>query len=161
VRASIYPGKSKKARGENMNAIDWILILIEVSAIAAIVYLYFKRSTPKVSADDSEPIQGTDAERLSAEQALREMPIDMREELVSTHELFDRYSTRQGFSKEYFDDVSRQLRDAGIANYVYFQPAAPLGSMGSIIEEQGLFELYIEKGKRREAQEILKAVSKF
>lgn len=140
---------------------DYVPTLVIVLFIVALFFLVSKKRAKKLTLTDNAPIEGTEAERLAAEEKLRAMPLDIREELVNTHELYDRFSTRQGFSREYFEDVSRQLNEAGISNEVIFQPAAPLGSMGTVIDQAGFFELFIEKGKRAQAQSLLGEIQRF
>lgn len=144
--------------------ISALLALILMLAYAGIfVVLYFKRRVPRRSLhrDESEPLLGTEADRLAAEENLRNVPADIREELVRTHELYDRFSTRHGYSKDYIEELTRLLNEAGIANEVVFQPTMPLGMADAVLEPQGFFELFIEHGKRVEAAQILEAARKF
>jgi hypothetical protein len=136
-----------------LNGMEYLPLLI-VPAIW--VLIYYKRRTRPIDIPKQElVVEGTDREREEAEQALRQLPVNIREYLAMTHELLERFSTRHGYRSYYVEEIGSQLRQAGCGTEIVFQPGAIPGVADSLLEQQGHFELWVEKAQVENAREIL------
>lgn len=134
-----------------------VSILFAVFGPVAIVVLFIKRRRRKarLAKQGEGPLRETAADLVRAENALRELPIDIREALVDTHELYDRFTTHQGYSNEYMESLTAQIRSLGIDCELIFQATLPMGVADAIVEPQGVFELYVRRGSMLEAKKII------
>ena len=137
-----------------MPYIGWI---IGIFLPVALVTLFFKQRYRSIVVREplEGPIEGSDAEREQDERRLRESPLDIREQILETMEIQGRYATRRGYSEASFGILLKQLRENGIAGEIFFQPFGMLGFGDSLIVQQGIFELYIERGKLVAAQPFI------
>ena len=101
-----------------------------------------------------------EAELRNAEAQLTGSILEMREKLLENFELYDRYSTMRGYTGPYMHDIELGLQRQGIAAEVLFQETAPLGVAASVVSQQGFFELYIERGRRQEADRLIQTLLK-
>ncbi len=138
------------------------VIMIVVSAIAIffpvafiIIYLKRRRARLQQSFQKDGPLVETKADLERAEEELRQMPIDFREALVETHELYERFTTHRGYSRIYMDKLKNRIRAAGIECETYFQPTLPMGVADAIVEPQGIYELYIVRGQIAAAKKVI------
>lgn len=107
--------------------------------------------SPKVYSDE-EVIE--DPDLLSkAEQEVKNL--DWKTEVHSKYDLLDSYSTVQGYSEDYMNQIVNVLEQNQIQAVFMFVDAGPVG-MISITQRDGMFELYIQKNKAAEAMEIIK-----
>lgn len=108
-----------------------------------VIYLKRRRARVQQSLQKEGPLNETKADLEKAEEALRQMPIDFRETLIETHELYERFTSHRGYSRSYMDKLVNRIRAAGIECEIYFQPTLPMGVADAIVEQQGIYELYI------------------
>lgn len=140
---------------------DSIFIFIGSSIFVAfcvlVVMLGIKRRRQRLTmqASPDGPLNETAQDLALAEEELRNLPIDIREALIDTHELFDRYTTHRGYSNVYMEAFTKRIRDAGIPCETVFQTTLPMGVADAIVEPQGVFELYVERGKMDEAKRVI------
>ena len=121
------------------------------------VLIYFKRRTRKIDVPvHDQIIEGTDLEREEAERALRLLPANIRQHLIATHELVERFSTRHGYTSVYVEDIASQLRDSGCVCEVVFQPGALNGVADSLLEQQGHYELWVANENVVDARTVLR-----
>ena len=142
-----------------MEDVTQILVIAVEVAFAifgpvAIVILFVKRRRRKarMSQQADGPLRETAADFALAEKALQDLPIDIREALVDTHELYDRFSTHQGYSNEYMESLTAQIRNLGIDCELIFQATLLMGVADAIVEPQGVFELYVRRANITEAK---------
>lgn len=120
------------------------------------VFIYYKRRTRPIEiAVQDQIVEGTDREREEAEKSLRELPVNIREHLLPTHELVERFSTRHGYTSYYVEEIANQLRTAGCGVETLFQPGALAGVADSLLEQQGHYELWVTNADAPAAREIL------
>jgi hypothetical protein len=134
-----------------------VSIVFAVFGPVAIVLLFIKRRRRKaqLAKQNEGPLRETAADLDRAEKALRDMPIDIREALVDTHDLYDRFSTHNGYSNEYMESLTTQIRSLGIGCELIFQATLPMGVADAIVEPQGVFELYVRRGDMLEARKTI------
>ena len=134
-----------------------VSILFAVFGPVAIVVLFIKRRRRKARLDQQSegPLRETAADLTRAENELRALPIDIREALVETHELYDRFTTHQGYSNEYMESLTAQIRSLGIDCELIFQATLPMGVADAIVEPQGVFELYVRRASMLEAKKVI------
>ena len=138
-----------------MEYLDWAFIFSAPLAMVGLLFLIKRRIGKNASAPSDELIEGTDLERKEEEERLKHSPLDIREQLLETMELQGRYPTRRGYSHASFDVLRKSLLEKGIASDVFFQPIGPLGFADSVIVQQGIIELYIERGKLEAARPLI------
>lgn len=124
---------------------DLTIAAIALFFPAAIIGIYLKRRRARrIQSYQSEgPLKETIADLERAEERLRQMPIDIREKLIETHELYDRFPSHRGYSNIYMEALTRRIRDEGIECDVVFQATLPMGVADAIVEPQGIYELYV------------------
>ncbi len=126
----------------------------------AIVLIYLKRRRAKqrIHAQADGAMKGTAADLEASEVALQNLPMDIRETLLETHELYDRFSTHRGYSNIYMESLTKAIRDTGLDCQIVFQASLPMGVADAVLEPQGMFELYIPRGKLNEARKTIPAL---
>ena len=137
---------------------DTLMIALGLAFPILIVMIYLKRRRQKQKIQIDIPdgvVKETATDLANAEEELRKLPIDIRETIVETHELYDRFTTHRGYSAVYMEDLTRKIRDAGIACEMVFQPTLPMGLADAVIEPQGVFELYVLRSQLRESKELI------
>lgn len=130
-------------------------ILFAFPVMIFLIYLKRRRQRLKIQAQVEGSIKGTKADLEKAEEALQAMPIDIREALIETHELYDRFQTHRGYSNIYMEALTKAVRDTGLDCELIFQATLPMGVADAVVEPQGVFELYILKGKLTEARKVI------
>lgn len=123
----------------------------------AIIGIYLKRRRARriLQHQADGPLKETAADLERAEEDLRQMPIDIREKLIETHDLYDRFPSHRGYSNLYMEALTKNIREAGIECDVVFQATLPMGVADAIVEPQGIYELYVARGQALEAKKII------
>lgn len=123
----------------------------------AIVMIYLKRRRARrVQQYQAEgPLKETTADLERAEEDLRQMPIDIREKLIETHDLYDRFPSHRGYSSLYMEAFTKNLRETGIDCDVVFQATLPMGVADAIVEPQGIYELYVLRSHVIDAKRVI------
>lgn len=126
----------------------------------AFILIFLKRRRAKLrqSQQKDGPLNETRADLETAEEQLRQMPIDIRETLIETHDLYERFTTHRGYSRSYMDKLVQRIRASEIECEIYFQPTLPMGVADAIVEPQGIYELYIVRGKVLAAKKVVPAL---
>ncbi len=123
----------------------------------AIIMIYLKRRRARrIQQYQSDgPLMETAADLERAEEDLQQMPIDIREKLIETHDLYDRFPSHRGYSSSYMEAFTKRLREAGIDCDVVFQATLPMGVADAIVEPQGIYELYVLRSHKLEAKNLI------
>ena len=140
-----------------MNSV-MVCFLILLSVVPYTLFYFKKRrniQTVKKQSVGEDFLLGTDDDRVQAEQALKAVPFDRRDEILKTKTLFKRYTSHLGYSDVYMEQLAQKVREAGIECEVYFVPNGPLGFADSIIVSQGIYELYVDRGQFEKAQDVI------
>lgn len=72
--------------------------------------------------------------------------LDLRQELSKNYEFLDSYSTTQGYSEDYINQLVNLLEQHQINSNFIFIESMPAGSI-TFLERSGTFELYVQKDK--------------
>ena len=132
-----------------------VSIALAAASPVILVILFFRQRQKRSLIGDDGPILGTDADRLRAEDEMRAAPLNIRERLLQSMDVQGRYAARDGFDARGFDELLGRLRAAGIECDVHFQPSLPMGVGDSFLVQQGLFELFVERGRAAEAAPMI------
>ncbi len=134
-----------------------VTAVFSVFGPVAIIALFVKRKREKarLNLQADGPLHETTEDLLRAENALRDLPINIREVLVETHELYDRFATHQGYSSEYMESLTQQIRNLGLDCELVFQETLPMGVADAIVARQGVYELYVRRGDMIDAKKII------
>lgn len=130
-----------------------IVLFIPIAVI--IIFVKRRRAKARLEQEPDGPLKETAQDLARAEEELREMPLDIREKIVETHELYDRFTTHRGYSNVYMEALTKAIRDAGIECELVFQATLPMGVADAIVEPQGVFELYILRRHLSEARKLI------
>lgn len=80
--------------------------------------------------------------------------VDIREELSKNYDFFETYSTVQGYSEDYMNQLVSALEQNQIHASFLFVESGPVGMM-SYTHRAGTFELYVQKDKVQEAADVI------
>ena len=134
-------------------------LLLSAAIPLLIVILWFKKRRQRYdyfeAKAQTEEVVGSRDELLAAEKRLKDNPETLRETLLRDHDLVDRLTTFQGYSREYMTELVNWLRERGIQSDYYFQPSLPLG-VAHLAAEDGTFELFVRRDQVEEAMKLLK-----
>ncbi len=89
---------------------------------------------------------------LKAEQDVKNL--DLRQELSKNYEFLDSYSTTQGYSENYMNQLVQLLEQHQISSNFIFSESVPPGSI-TFLERAGTFELYVQKDKIEESMALV------
>jgi hypothetical protein len=99
-----------------------------------------------------EQAEGTEEDLRRAEEEVRKLAFNPREELLQSHTLFAKFRTTQGYSETYMTDLVRAMEKEGLLCTYLFQETLPYGS---ISHRHGVFELYVPRDQVEEAERFL------
>ena len=137
-----------------------IFMFFFMPVLVILIFVKRRRQKAQLQTITDGTVRETSEDLAKAEDALRKLPIDIRETLIETHELYDRFSTHRGYSNAYIEALTRKIRDEGIGCDLVFQATLPMGMADAIVEPQGVYELYVRRDQidlaRKRIPEILK-----
>lgn len=132
------------------------LLALSFPILVILIYLKRRRQKENIAKDIPDGVvKETATELAHAEDELRKLPIDIREAVIETHDLYDRYSTHRGYSNVYMEALTSKIRDAGISCELVFQATLPMGLADAVVEPQGVFELYILRNQMTQAKKLI------
>lgn len=115
-------------------------------------------ATPQVGANPDElqdgELIGTEEDRLRAEEALALTDLQLREKLLETHVLVDRFQTLHGFDDRYMSELVTELRKEGIQSTYLFQEATIPG-VATLVGRHGMFDFFVERDKAEQASMLI------
>lgn len=141
---------------KSFNTYDLVMVLVSLSAWCYLFIHLFKRRQ-RLKNNPRLPLNQTieDPELLQqAEQAVSSL--NLRQELSKNYELLDSYSTMQGYSEDYLNQLVQLLEQNQIHASFIFTESVPPGTT-TFLGRSGTFELYVQKDKSDEALDIIES----
>ncbi len=80
--------------------------------------------------------------------------LDLRHQLAKNFIYLEDFSTLQGYTTPYMDQLIARFETEDVHATYHFVPSAPVGVVG-ILGESGTFQLYVERGKVAAAKSVI------
>ena len=135
----------------------YMLMLLGLTALYFVPFWYLRRRRrvgKKIDITEGETIGSLDDLARAEQEAM--IGESRQTALLATHELYDRFPSIKSYTQSYFDQLILHLADNGVNADSIFLPSGPVGYGASIIQAQGLYELYIERENFERGAELVR-----
>lgn len=140
---------------KHFNTYDFVMVLTSMAMWGYLLIHLFKRRQRSKN-HSPLPLSQTIEDPALLRRAEQEAnTLNLREELSKNYEYVDSYSTMQGYSEDYMNQLVNLLEQNQINASFIFVDAAPAGVATFIGRNVGTFELYVQKDKSTEAFDII------